>query len=257
MKQLSALLYAITLPLLLIGLWWVLTLGSTNVFVPTPPELAQTFVEVWIGPRFVQDVVPSVSRLIVGLAIAIVLGIALGALIGSFRTLREFTEPVLEFFRALPPPVLIPVMMLLIGINDTMKIVVIVSGSIWPILLNTIEGVRGIDSIALDTGRSYRILGSARLRHVVLPAALPKIFAGIRQALSIGIILMVVSEMFASTEGLGFTIVQFQRTFAIPEMWSGVLLLALIGLLLSTVFQLVERSALRWYFGLKEVENAG
>ena len=78
--------------------------------------------------------------------------------------------------------------------------------------------------------------------------------AGVRQSLSIGLILMVISEMFASSSGLGFTIVQFQRTFAIPEMWSGIVVLGLIGVALSFIFQCVERRVLRWYHGLKEAE---
>ena len=163
----------------------------------------------------------------------------------------------LEFLRAIPPPVLVPILMLLVGINDEMKVLVIVSGSIWPVLLNTVEGVRSVDEVLLDTGRVYRITGWLRITRLVLPAAAPQMMAGIRQALSIGLILMVISEMFASSSGLGFTIVQFQRAFAIPEMWSGVLLLGLIGLALAFIFQFVERRVLRWYHGLREVDHAG
>ena len=124
------------------------------------------------------------------------LGVVLGVLIGSFRWLRSLTEPVLEFFRAIPPPVLVPLLMLLIGINDQMKVVVIISGAIWPVLLNTVEGVRAVDEVLANTSRTYRINGFARLRYLVLPAASPQIMTGIRQCLSIGLILMVISEMF-------------------------------------------------------------
>ena len=90
---------------------------------------------------------------------------------------------------------------------------------------------------------------------MVLPAAAPQIFTGVRQSLSVGLILMVISEMFASSSGLGFTIVTFQRTFAVPEMWSGVLLLGLLGLLVSVGFQVVERRVLHWYHGQREVQH--
>lgn len=103
----------------------------------------------------------------------------------------------------------------------------------------------------LETARSYGVSGLARLRHLVLPSASPQIFAGLRQALSIGIILMVISEMFAANNGIGFTVVQFQRSFAIPDMWTGILVLGLLGFLLSVVFQLVERRVLGWYHGLR------
>jgi len=165
-------------------------------------------------------------------------------------------EPVLEFLRAVPPPVLVPVIMLFAGIGDTMKIVVIASGCVWPILLNTVEGVRAVDPVMLETARSYGITGPSRLRNLVLRSASPQIFAGLRQALSIGIILMVISEMFAASNGLGFTIVQFQRSFAIPEMWSGIVVLGLLGVTMSFIFQWAERNILRWYHGQKEVENA-
>lgn len=103
----------------------------------------------------------------------------------------------------------------------------------------------------LETARSYGITGQSRLRNLVLRSASPQIFAGLRQALSIGIILMVISEMFAASNGIGFTIVQFQRSFAVPDMWTGILVLGLLGFLLSVVFQLVERRVLAWYHGLR------
>ncbi|MFE2483047.1 ABC transporter permease [Streptomyces mirabilis] len=171
------------------------------------------------------------------------------------RVRRAVCEPVLEFLRAVPPPVLVPVIMLFAGIGDTMKIAVIASGCVWPILLNTVEGVRAVDSVMAETARSYGVTGVARLRSVVLRAASPQIFAGLRQTLSIGIILMVISEMFAASNGLGFTVVQFQRSFAIPDMWTGILVLGLLGFLLSVVFQLVERRVLGWYHGLRAVSR--
>jgi ABC-type nitrate/sulfonate/bicarbonate transport system permease component len=139
------------------------------------------------------------------------------------------------------------------GIGTTMKVLVIVSGCLWPILLNTVEGVRGRDELLEDTCRAYLIRGPARLRHLVLRSASPQIVTGMRQALSIGIILMVISEMFAASSGLGFAIVQFQRGFAIPEMWSGILLLGLLGVPLSLAFRMVENRVLSWYCGLRKV----
>jgi ABC-type nitrate/sulfonate/bicarbonate transport system permease component len=135
-------------------------------------------------------------------------------------------------------------------------VAVIVFGCIWPVLLNTIEGVRSIDPVQNETTRSYGIHGFSRIRYQIVPSAAPQIMAGVRQALPIGLILMVISEMFASSSGLGFTIVQFQRSFAIPEMWSGIVVLGLIGVAMSFIFQFIERRVLRWYRGLKEVENA-
>ena len=145
--------------------------------------------------------------------------------------------------------------MLLLGITDTMKLVVIVSGALWPILLNTIEGVRATDSVMTETAHAFRVTRSERLWFLVLPAASPRIMTGVRQALSDALILMVISEMFASSSGLGYRIAYFQRNYLIAQMWSGVLLLGLIGVLLAAVFAFVERRVLGWYYGIKEVDR--
>lgn len=256
MKALKTLGYVLALPVLLVLLWWASTLGAVNFFVPTPAALVQKFAQTWFGPGFFSDVLPSIGRLLVGVVAAIAIGVVGGVVIGSVRWLRALLEPTLEFFRAIPPPVLVPVLMLLMGITDSMKIAVIISGCVWPVLLNTIEGVRAVDGVLSDSAHTYGISGWARVRYLVLPSASPQILAGVRQSLSLGLILMVISEMFASSSGLGFTIVQFQRSFAIPEMWSGIVVLGLLGVTMSFIFQWAERNILRWYHGQKEVENA-
>ncbi|PSM39851.1 nitrate ABC transporter permease [Streptomyces dioscori] len=254
-RVLLRLLLVVALPALLVVAWWYASDGSTDIYWPPLRTILSTFPDVWTGERLREDVLPSVLRLSAGYACAAVAGVALGTVIGSYRGVRAVCEPVLEFLRAVPPPVLVPVIMLFAGIGDTMKVVVIASGCVWPILLNTVEGVRAVDSVMSETARSYGITGVARLRHLVLPAASPQIFAGLRQALSIGIILMVISEMFAASNGLGFTIVQFQRGFAIPDMWTGILLLGLLGFVLSVVFRFVERRALGWYHGARDASR--
>ena len=116
-------------------------------------------------------------------------------------------------------------------------------------LLNTIDGVAGVEATVVETVRSYRIRPLDRLRLVVLPAASPQIFAGLRTSLSLAIIMMVVSEMVASTNGVGYFIVDAQRSFAIPEMWAGMIMLGLLGYVLNLLFGLVERRVLGWHRG--------
>lgn len=251
MTLLRRLVWAFALPALILLIWGAASAGSTSFYFPPLSKILVTFGHVWISSRLVTDVLPSLMRLLAGYFIAAVLAIALGLPIGLMPGLRAYLEPVLEFLRAIPPPVLVPILMLFAGIGTTMKIIVIVSGCVWPILLNTIEGVRGLDAELDNITRSYRFSRRARLLHFVLPGASPQIFAGLRQSLSIGIILMVISEMFAASNGIGFTIVQFQRSFAIPEMWSGIILLSLIGFGLAMLLGLIEQRLLRWYFGLK------
>ncbi|WP_083502061.1 ABC transporter permease [Sphaerimonospora mesophila] len=252
----SSLLHALGLPFLLLGAWGLWSTFSANRFFPSPLTILGALADTWIGPAFVEDVLPSLYRLAIGIIVSTAVGIAAGTVIGLFRWLRELLEPLLEFFRAIPPPVLIPIGMLLLGITDTMKVVVIVSGAIWPILLNTIEGVRATDSVMTETATSFQITWWERLWFLVLPAASPRIMAGVRQGLSVALILMVISEMFGSSSGLGYRIAYFQRNYLIAEMWSGILLLGLVGIFLATVFGLVERRVLRWYHGIREVERA-
>lgn len=247
MRRPARLLTLLALPALLVLAWWAVSGGS--FYLPSPDRVGRAFVETWFSERLVVDVLPSVGRLLAGYAMAALLGVGLGVPIGLSPRLRATLEPVLEFFRAVPPPVLVPLIMLLAGIDTFMKVLVIVSGCVWPILLNTVEGVRALDEVLSDTCRMYGVRGPSRLRRFVLRGASPQIMTGLRQALSIGIILMVISEMFASSSGLGFTIVLFQRQFQIAEMWSGILLLGLIGLGLSVLFRRLERRVLSWYYG--------
>lgn len=247
--------YALGLPILLLVVWGIWASVSPAPFFPSPLVILQAFVDTWVGPAFFTDVLPSLGRLAIGIVLAVALGIAAGTVIGLVRWLRELLEPIFEFFRAVPPPVLIPIVAVLLGANDTMKVVVIVAGAIWPVLLNTIEGVRATDAVMTETARSFALTSGERLRYLVLPAASPRIMTGVRQCLSIALILMVISEMFFSSSGLGYKIVYFQRNYLIAEMWSGIVLLGLIGILLAVIFGSVERRVLRWYHGIKEVER--
>ena len=252
---LSRLGFALALPIVLVAAWWFASAGSTDFYFPPLSRIVEVFPETWFGPRLVDDVLPSLSRLAVGYAAALLLGVGLGILIGSNRWVRATTEPLLEFLRAIPPPVLVPILTLFAGIGDTMKVLVIISGCLWPVLLNTVEGVRALDGVLDDTCRTYRIRGRMRWWHLVIRSASPQIVTGARQALSIGIILMVISEMFAANSGLGYSVIQFKDGFRIPEMWSGVILLGLLGVLLSVLFRIVEHRVLSWYHGSRTVQK--
>nr|BFE60190.1 ABC transporter permease [Dactylosporangium thailandense] len=254
---LKRILLAVGLPAVLLAVWWSASAGSVSFFWPPLSTIVQAFPETWFAEDpIMHDVLPSLTRLVLGYLIALVAGVGLGTAIGSSPTLRALSEPTLEFFRALPPPVLIPVIALFAGFTGwTPKLVTIALGCVWPILLNTVEGVRSVDEVLRDTARSYHLGRLATLRHVILRAASPRIATGARQALSIGVILMVISELFGANRGLGAAIVQFQRGFAIPQMWTGIILLGLIGVALSGLFRLVEHKALAWYRGQRQAER--
>jgi ABC-type nitrate/sulfonate/bicarbonate transport system permease component len=249
-------LVALGLPIILITLWWFLSAGSTSFFWPPLSTIVKAFPRTWTADPLRYDVLPSVARLLGGYLIALIVGVAAGTAIGRSRTLRALSEPVLEFFRAVPPPVLVPVIALFSGYTgSTSKVITIALGCLWPILLNTVEGVRSLDEVLLDTARSYRLGRIATLYHVVLRGSSPRIATGARQSLSIGVILMVISELFGANRGLGAAIVQFQRSFAVPQMWTGIILLGLLGVVLSGLFRLIEHKSLAWYRGQRDAQR--
>lgn len=255
----SAVTWLLALPAVLVAVWWVTSEGSGSLYFPPLRTILRVLPETWLAggtdSRLVADVLPSLGRLTAGYALAAVAGVTTGVLIGRRPWLRALVEPVIEMFRAVPPPVVVPVLVALAGIDDTMKVLVIVFGCIWPIMLNTVEGVRALDPVADETCRCYGVRGLSRLRLLVLPAAAPQIVTGLRQSLSIAVILMVISEMMVSTNGLGFTVVQFQRTFALPEMWTGIIVLGLVGVALSLLFRVAEARMLGWYEGRRRAHR--
>lgn len=236
----------VVLPVMLTALWWVASAGSTHPYFPPLSEIYDAFRPTW-QRRLFTDVLPSLLRLGAGLAVAIVVGLAGGVLLGQSRVARAVSAPVLEFARAVPPPVLVPALMLILGLGDAMRIGVIAIGCLWPVLLNTVAGVAGLEPGWKETARAMRLHGGRRLSTLILPGAAPQVMTGIRQALSVGIILMVISEMFAARDGVGHAVVAFQRTFAITEMWTGILLLGLIGVVLTGLLTLIEARVLRWH----------
>jgi ABC-type nitrate/sulfonate/bicarbonate transport system permease component len=247
---------ALALPVVLVAGWWVVSSGSTSFFWPPLSTIVRAFPDTWTSDRITGDVLPSLARLGIGYVLALVVGVALGSAIGLSRTLRALLEPTLEFFRAVPPPVLVPVIALFAGYTGwTGKILTIALGCLWPVLLNAVEGVRGLDEVLVDTARTYRMRRRTRLVQLVLRGSSPQVAVGARQALSIGVILMVISELFGANRGLGASIVQFQRSFAIPQMWTGIILLGLIGFVLSVLFRIVEHYSLAWYRGLRQADR--
>jgi ABC-type nitrate/sulfonate/bicarbonate transport system permease component len=241
----------IAVPLALLALWGVWSSSSDTYYLPPLTDILTTFRETWLFDRFGSDVVPSLARLSLGFALACALGVALGVALGLSPALRRLSDPIVQFLRAIPPPALLPFGILVMGVGAAMKVFIIAFVCLWPVLLNTVDGVAGVDPTLRETARVYGIRTRDRLAHVTLPAAAPQIFAGMRTSLSLALILMVISEMVASTNGIGYFVLQSQRAFAIPEMWSGILLLGILGYVLNAAFTLVERRVLRWHRGAR------
>ena len=241
----------VTVPILVLVIWGLASANSKTYYFPPLTKILSTFRKTWLFDRVGSDVVPSLERMAGGYAIAAAVAIALGLLLGLSPRTRRAAAPIVEFLRAIPPPALLPFAILVIGVGTSMKVFIIAFVCLWPILLNTMDGVMGVDPTLRETARVYGLSGMDKIWGVTLPAASPQIFAGMRTSLSLALILMVISEMVASTNGIGYFVLQSQRTFAIPEMWSGILLLGILGYALNGVFVLIERRILRWHRGAR------
>jgi ABC-type nitrate/sulfonate/bicarbonate transport system permease component len=236
------------LPVLIVALWWWLSRDSQSLFFPPLSEILTQVRELFLSSQIDENLLPSLYHLFVGFAVAAVTGVLLGTLLGLNRWVRAAVEPLVHFLRALPAPALLPFAIVAFGIGAAMKIWVIAFTAFFPILLNTIDGVRGRDPATTEVARAYQIPGWRRFASIVVPAALPQIFAGLRVGLQTALLLMVVSELVASTGGVGFVILQSQQVFDTPAMWAGIVVLGVLGYLLNWAFGRVERRVLRWYF---------
>jgi ABC-type nitrate/sulfonate/bicarbonate transport system permease component len=241
----------ITVPLLVLVVWGLLSAGSESFYFPPLTSILSTFADIWLFERTGSDVVPSLVRMGLGYSAAVLIAVVVGVSLGLMRRGRLVAGPIVEFLRSIPPPALLPFAILVFGTGTDMKVFIIAFVCLWPILLNTIDGVTGVDPTLRETTRVYGVSTIDRIRLVVMPAAAPQIFVGMRTSLSLALILMVISEMVASTNGIGYFVLQAQRRFNMPEMWSGIFVLGILGYALNAGFVLVERRVLRWHRGAR------
>lgn len=237
------------LPVALVLAWWWSSRGSTSFFWPPLTAILSSIRDDWLFDQFTTDLVPSLVRFTAGYVLAAVVGVAAGAMIGLLPRMRRATSPVTEFIRAIPPPLLLPFAIVTLGIGNTSKIVVIALGAVWPILLNTVDGVRGVDPLTVDMARSFGVGRWHRLTRVVLPGASPKIAVGMRTGLAVALILMIISEMVGSTNGLGFRVLDAQRSFDSAGTYGGVIVIGIVGLVVNAGFLALESRIMWWYRG--------
>jgi ABC-type nitrate/sulfonate/bicarbonate transport system permease component len=240
----------IAVPLLLLLGWQLWTAHAASPKFPRLSTILVTFKDMWLFSQFGTHVVPSLERIGLGYGLAAAAGIALGIPLGLSRWARLWVMPHIEYWRAIPPPALLPISIVLLhSIGNVQKVAFIGFFCLFPVLLNTIDGVRGIDPTLTDTARSYGIGPLERIGRIVLPAASPQIAAGLRNSLSLAVITMVLSEYFSSTSGVGYVLLISKNTFQLAPMWAAILLIGLLGYLLNVLFVLLERRLLGWHRG--------
>jgi ABC-type nitrate/sulfonate/bicarbonate transport system permease component len=230
--------------------WQVVTSLAHASFFPPPTAIAVAIAHNWLSLQALQtNVMPSFVRILLGWALASIIGIGVGVAIAWVRGLEAYFDPLIHFARAVPPPAALPIFLILFGIGSSMKVIFIAFGIVWPVLLNTIQGVQSIDSVQLESARVYQIRGWRLMFRVILPAASPEIFAGLRISLALGFVLMVISEMISASGGIGYEILQSQASFDLLNMWAGMVVLGIGGVIFTAVLVAVESWLLRWKKG--------
>jgi NitT/TauT family transport system permease protein len=217
-----------------------------RVFLPPLSDVMITAAQLLRSGTLQEHLLASLSRSFSGLALAIAIAVPAGLAIAWDRRVADLFNPVLELFRNTAPLALLPVFTLILGIGEISKIAMVLYASTWPILLSTINGVRTVDPLLIKAGRSMS-LGSAPLfAKIILPASVPTIFTGIRLAAAHSVLVLIAAEMVGAKAGLGYFVNAAEFNFQIPEMYAGIVTLALLGLVVNLVLVHVESRLSAW-----------
>lgn len=185
-------------------------------------------------------------RMTAGYLSAVLLGVAVGAAMGASSRVYRVLFPTVEIFRVLPIPALVPPLIFFLGVDDPLKVTVIAFAAFFPIALNTLAGVRAVDPVQLMVARTFRVPPLWILLRIQLPSALPYVFAGCRISLGISLIVTIVAEMIAGSDGVGYYIVSMQYAMRADDMYAAIILLSLLGYGLNAAFLAVESRVLHW-----------
>ena len=241
----------VVLVAVLAGWEFVSHAGLVNpLFFPPMSKIVKSFFLLVLSGDLPYQVFLSLKRAAAGYLLAALVFIPLGIAMGLFEWFHRMLEIIIEMVRPIPPPVIVPVAMLFFGLGDEMKIFVIFFSCAWPILLNTFDGVRNIDRVLIYTARTFGLSQGRAVAKIILPAASPQITTGLRVSLAIMLILVVISEMVGSTDGIGYFILDSQRRFKVDQMYAGMLSLAIVGYTLNQLFLFACNWLLAWHKGL-------
>jgi NitT/TauT family transport system permease protein len=232
----------------LFALWaWVSHRESMNpVFVPTPEEVLRAARALFADEKLWLDLKLSIFRVTAGFLLAAAVGVPLGLWMGSFKVVEAVTQPIVEFVRYVPVPALIPILMVLFGIDELSKIALIWVGTFFQLVLMVADEVRRVPDNLLQVSYTLGARRGEVIRRVLWPAARPGIFDALRLCNGWAWTYVVVAELVAANEGLGYRILKFSRFLQTPQMWVYVILLGLIGLALDAAFRALNRRLFHW-----------
>lgn len=217
-----------------------------RTFLPPLSQVLHAWWDLARSGELWDDTSVSLQRSLTGFAIAIAAGVPLGLAIGWYPLAAELLSPVLTVFLNTAALALLPVFTLILGIGETSKITIVVYASVWPVLFNTIGGVRGVDPLLVKSARSLGV-GPLRLfQKVILPAATPTIFTGVRLGGAASILVLITTEMVGAKSGLGYLIINSQFNFQIPQMYAGIITVSAAGVAFNALLRTLERRFSTW-----------
>ncbi len=234
--------------LLFLALWESLPRFGvvSSAFLPPLSTVLDSAWQLYQSGQLGTHFLASIRRSIIGFALALVIAIPLGLVIGWYKLVAETLNPLLELFRNTTALALMPLFILFLGIGEASKISLLVYACTWPILLNTITGVQTVDPLLIKSARTMGLKPHQLFRRVILPASVPTIFVGIRLAGAISILALVAVEMFGAKAGLGYLIMYSQFSFEIPQMFVGILVITLVGLSFNYILIGFEKYFTKW-----------
>ncbi|MDB5606869.1 MAG: transporter permease [Bradyrhizobium sp.] len=215
-------------------------------FLPPFSEVLKAGWQLAQSGELYDDVAASLLRALSGFLISVVLVVPLGLAVGWYGRLGSLLNQIIEIARNTAPLALLPVFILLLGIGEVSKVTMVIYSCAWPLLLNTIAAVKQVDPLLIKSARTMGVTPQQLFRKVILPAALPTIFVGIRLASASAMLVLVASEMVGAKAGLGYLIIYSQYSFLIPQMYFGILGITVIGLAFNAVLEVLERHFMRW-----------
>ena len=225
----------------------IVTLSAgTKLFFTTPSQVVGTLWKMFATGTVWKPLGVSASGFAIGLALAIVVGLPLGVLIGRSKSLNAMFDPFITAFNATPRLVFLPLVMLWFGLGLWSKVVIVFIGALFPILINTYEGVRNADRLLINVVRSFGASEWDIARLVVVPNAMPYIVAGLRLAIGRAVLGVVVAEFFGSEQGLGVIMVQAAGRYQVDVVFSGLIVFAALSLIMTGLVQLLEQRLSRW-----------
>jgi len=219
----------------------------SRAVVPPASKVLVEFAHLLATSGFWTAVGETMAAWAAGLGISIVVAVPAGLLIGAVPAIYDWLRTTIEFFRPIPPVALLPLVILVLGANQSMKISLVVIATIWPLLFQMLYGVQDVDRVLQETSRSYRMSAIFRARHIVLPSTLPYLVTGVRIAATIALIVAISTELVSGAPGLGTAISLAQSSGAVVRSWAFIFTAGVLGLLINVVFRGLERRLLRWH----------